>query len=147
MNIAQLTKQINEKILITGIINITGNFYLQRKNFEFEIFFRSLEKKGVKKYMNFAAIELLTSLSGTNPVRSIGSSNFYYKKIAGKISLKNNYLTIEGLAGEKGEKQYLVIKPFLTPGINILVDKRTNTIKFDELIKRIKIAIERIKKS
>jgi hypothetical protein len=64
----------------------------------------------------------------------------------GKILLKNNYLTIEGLAGEKGESQYLIIKPFLLPGINILIDKRNNTIQIDELINRINLAIERIKK-
>lgn len=146
LDISELTRSINEKILITGIINISGNFYFQKKDFEFEIIFETVKKRGIKQYMNFGAIELLTSLSGTNPIRTIGSSNFYYKKMAGKITLKNKYLTIEGLAGQKGENQYLIIKPFFMPGINILVDKRTNTIKLDELIERVKIAVERIKK-
>ncbi len=126
-------------------MNILGNLNISKNNLEIETIFNSVKKRNVTQYMNFGAIQLLTSLSGTSPVKRVGSSNFYYKEIKGKISVKNNYLTIEGLAGEKGESQYLVIKPILLPGINILIDKRNNTIRIDELINRVNTVIERIK--
>jgi len=145
IDINKLTTSFNEKIIITGFMNILGNLNISKNNLEIETIFNSMKKRNVRQYMNFGAIQLLTSLSGTSPVKRVGSSNFYYKEIKGKISVKNNYLTIEGLAGEKGESQYLVIKPILLPGINILIDKRNNTIRIDELINRVNTVIERIK--
>jgi len=145
-DINKLATSFNEKIIINGFMNISGNFNISKNNLEIEAIFNSAKTRNMRQYMNFGAIQLLTSLSGANPVKRVGSSNFYYKEMKGKILLKNNYLTIEGLAGEKGESQYLIIKPFLLPGINILIDKRNNTIQIDELINRINLAIERIKK-
>ncbi|MGB9678104.1 MAG: hypothetical protein ACPLZ9_05735 [Candidatus Ratteibacteria bacterium] len=126
-------------------MNIKGEFNIGKDKFEIETIFNSVEKKGIKQFMNFGAIELLASLSGTNPVKIASSSNFYYKNIKGRILIKDNRFTIEGLLGEKGENQYLITKPFLLPGINILINKKNNTIEIDELINRVNLAIERIK--
>ncbi|MCX7917596.1 MAG: hypothetical protein N2589_05660 [bacterium] len=126
-------------------MNFEGTFYLKGEKFEIETIFNSVRVKGKKQFMNFGAIQVLSSLSGGNPIKYVGGSNFYYKDIKGKISIKDNHFTIEGLLGEKNGNQYLVIKPLLLPGINILVNKRNNTIKLDELINRVKLAIERIK--
>ncbi|MCM8803895.1 MAG: hypothetical protein NC833_01410 [Candidatus Omnitrophica bacterium] len=145
ININKLAISLNDKIVINGLINLVGSFNILKGNLELDTIFKSIKKKGVKQYMNFGAIEFITSLSGTNPIKRVGTSNFYYSNISGKISIKNNRLTIEGLAGEKGENQYLVTKPFLLPGINLLIDKRNNTIEINELINRVNLAIERIK--
>jgi len=145
LNINKLASSFNENLVITGFMNLKGNLDISGETFEIETIFNSI-KRGVKQYMNFGAVELISSLSGGNPIRRFGQTNFYYKNIAGKISIKNNYFTIEGLAGEKGENQYLVIKPFLLPGINILINKNNNTIQLDEFINRVNLAIERIKK-
>ncbi|MGC8977039.1 MAG: hypothetical protein ACP5OB_05385 [Candidatus Ratteibacteria bacterium] len=145
MDIYKLAFSFNDKIIISGLINLNGSFNISKKNREFETFFKSIKKKGIKQYMNFGAIAFISSLSGENPVKQLGSSNFYYRDICGKITLKNDRLTIEGLLGEKGENQYLITKPFLLPGINLFINKRNNTIEIKELINRVKLAIERIK--
>jgi hypothetical protein len=145
IDINKLTTSFNEKIIITGFMNIDGNFNISKDNFEIEAIFNSVKKRNIRQYMNFKAMELITFLSGTNSIKKMGSSNFYYKEMKGKISVKNNYLTIEGLAGEKGENQYLITKPFLLPGINILIDKKHNTIRIEEFINRVNFVIERIK--
>lgn len=145
INIEKLVKSIDKDIIITGIINIDGNFEIKGNDINLETLFYSKTKKGIKQFMNFGALELLTSLSGSNPIKKVGESNFYYKTIFGKVIIKNGLFTIEGLAGEKNGKQYLMIKPILLPGINILIDRKNNTIELSDLIKRIKIAIERVK--
>ncbi|MFN4226967.1 MAG: hypothetical protein ACK4F0_02350 [Candidatus Ratteibacteria bacterium] len=126
-------------------MNIKGQFNIGKDKFEIETFFNSVRKKGVKQLMNFSAIEILSSLSGDNPIKHFGTSNFYYNEIKGKILIKDNYFTIEGLIGEKNGNQYIITKPFFLPGINILVNKNRNTIELNELINRINLAIERIK--
>ncbi|MCM8817925.1 MAG: hypothetical protein NC915_00340 [Candidatus Omnitrophica bacterium] len=145
IDINKLSSSFEKNIVITGFINLNGNFNIEKDKFEFETSFNSVPKRGIKQYMNFGAVEVIASLSGGSVIKQFGTSNFYYKTIAGRISLKDNYLTIEGLAGEKGDNQYLIIKPILFPGINILIDKKNNTIKFDEFINRVNLAIERIK--
>lgn len=145
INLKKLCFSFNKKIVFEGLMNIKGEFNIEKDKFEIETIFNSVKKKGVKQFMNFGAIEILSSLSGGNPVKQFGTSNFYYKDIKGKISIKDNHFTIEGLLGEKNENQYLITKPFLLPGINILINKRNNTIQLDELINRVNVAIERIK--
>lgn len=145
ININKLALSLNDKIVINGLINLKGSFNISKEDLELEAIFKSIKRKGIKQYMNFGAIEFITSLSGANPIKQFGTSNFYYNNIGGKISIKNNHLTIEGLLGEKGENQYLITKPFLLPGINLLIDKRSNTIEINELINRVNLAIERIK--
>jgi len=147
LDIYKLANSFNEKIVISGFINLKGYFNIAYEKREIEINFNSVKKLGIKQYMNFGAVELIASLSGGNILKRFGSSNFYYKNIAGKISIKDNDFTIEGLAGEKGENQYLIVKPFLLPGINILIDKKNNTIHLDEFINRVNQAIERIKQN
>ncbi|MCM8810198.1 MAG: hypothetical protein NC917_00910 [Candidatus Omnitrophica bacterium] len=126
-------------------MNIKGQFNIGKGKFEIETFFNSVKKKGVKQLMNLGAIEILSSLSGGNPIKHFGTSNFYYKDIKGKILIKDNHFTIEGFIGEKDGNQYIITKPFLLPGINILINKNRNTIELDELINRVNLAIKRIK--
>lgn len=145
INIKKLAFSFSEKILFEGLMDIKGEFNLGNGNFEIETVFNSVRKKGTKQFMNFGAIEILSALSGGNPIKMAGSSNFYYKEIKGKVTIKNNRFTIEGLLGEKNGNQYLITRPFLLPGINILINKKNNTIQLDELINRVNLAIERIK--
>ncbi|HOK56063.1 MAG TPA: hypothetical protein PKV21_03050 [bacterium] len=145
LNLKKLAYSFNEKIVFEGLMNINGEFNIGKGKFEIDVTFNSVKKRGIKQFMNFGAIELIASLSGGNPIRMAGSSNFYYKDIKGRISIKDNRFTIEGLLGEKNGNQYLITKPFLLPGINILINKKSNTIEIHELINRVNLAIERIR--
>lgn len=107
---------------------------------------KSVNKRGVKKIMNFGAVKFFTTLAGGNPIKTIGTSNFYYGKIGMKITLKNNRLTIEGLLGERNGQQYIIKGRFLRNSINLTIDKSSNTIRISDLKERIQKAIERSKK-
>lgn len=144
-NIEKFVSSISDEIYISGIIDIRGFFNLKGKNVELETTIKSVKKKGVKQIMNFGAIKVLVAMSGGSPIKSIGSSNFYYSKIGIKINLKNNYLTLKGLAGEKKNVQYIIKKSFFRQGINLTIDKNSNTIEISHFIRRIKSAIRRIK--
>lgn len=106
-----------------------------------EVTFRSVEKRGVKQILNFGAVKALTALATGNPVRSLGQRDFPYQKMAGRVSIRNGYLTIEGLAGRKGESGYLLKSRPFGQGINVLVHTKTNTIRLEDFRKRLARAL------
>ena len=144
-NIEKFVSSISDEIYISGVINVNGFLNFKGKDVEMETTIKSVRKRGVKQIMNFGAIKVLVAMSGGNPMKTIGSSNFYYSKIGIKITLKNNYLTLEGLAGERRNVQYMIKKSFLRQGINLTIDRNSNTIEISHFIRRIKDAIKRIK--
>ena len=145
LNIEKLVKELSKEIYISGIFNIDGNFELEDGNYKLESKIVSVRKRRIKQIMNFGAVKFFTTLAGGNPVRMVGSSNFYYGKMGLKIIVKNNRLTVEGLLGEKNGKQYIIKGRFLRSSINLSIDKSSNTINISDLKKRIKTAIRRTK--
>ncbi|MDX9799322.1 MAG: hypothetical protein RBT05_10750 [Bacteroidales bacterium] len=124
---------MNEEVYISGVMDIEGKGYYSNGSPVLELIFKTKKSKGVKQVMNFGAVKFISSLGGGNPIKSIGSANFRYNIISGKVRIKDGYLTIEGLAGKKGDK-YFLVKSGLFGGINISIDKR-NTIKIEDLIR------------
>jgi len=145
LNIGKLVKKLSKEIYISGIFNINGNFELGDGNYKLESKIVSVRKRRIKQIMNFGAVKFFTTLAGGNPIRMVGSSNFYYGKMGLKITAKNNRLTIEGLLGEKNGQQYIIKGRFLRSSINLAIDKSSNTINISDLKKRIKTAIKRTK--
>lgn len=136
INLHDLVRDLSEEIYISGILNVDGNGSFTEKGPEIAVSFRTKPARGVKQVMNFGAIRVLASLGGGSPVKALGSSDFRYSLIAGKMTVKDGYLTIEGLAGKKGD-QNLLIRGGLFGGINLAISKDSNTIKIDELKRRI----------
>jgi len=95
----------------------------------------------VKQALNFGAVKALTALATGHPIRSISRQDFSYQKMAGRVTIKNGYLTIEGLAGRKGESGYLLKSRPFGQGINVLVHTKTNTIRLEDFRKRIARAL------
>ena len=144
-NIEKFVSSISDEIYVSGVINVNGFLNFNGKDVEMETTIKSVRKRGVKQIMNFGAVKVLVAMSGGNLIKSIGSSNFYYSKIGVKITLKNNYLTLEGLAGKRRNVQYMIKKSFLRQGINLTIDRNSNTIEISHFIRRIKDAIKRVK--
>jgi len=145
INISRLVHALNEDIYVSGILDAEGNGSINKPEPDLEITFRSRKKKGVKQLMNFGAIKVIASLSGGSAIKSFGTSDFPYGMIAGRVTINNGYLTIEGLAGRKGHQEIL-IKKGLFKGVNLFIDRRFNTINIQDLRKRIIHAIESMKK-
>ncbi|MCM8760386.1 MAG: hypothetical protein NC832_01545 [Candidatus Omnitrophica bacterium] len=145
INISRLVHALHEDIYISGVIDAEGKGSLNKPESDLEITFKSRKKKGVKQVMNFGAIKVIASLSGGSVIKSFGTSDFPYRMIAGRVTINDNYLTIEGLAGRKGYQE-LLIKKGLFKGINLFIDRRFNTIEIQDLRNRIIHAIETMKK-
>jgi len=141
ISISSLFNSLNPQIYVSGIMNLKGYAKLNKTDKEIEVVFDTSKKKGEKQFLNFAAVKALLHFGASSLITSARKTNYSYKKLAGKITLKNGYLTIEGLAGEKGENQYLVRSGYFGPRINILVNKKTNTIKLEDFRKRIRNAV------
>ena len=145
INLSRLIHSLNEEIYISGILDAKGKGSFNKDEPEFDIVFMSRKKKGVGQVMNFGAIQVIASLSGSNPIKSFGTSDFPYGVIKGRVIIDNGYLTIEGLAGRKGH-QDILIKKGTFKGINLFIDRRFNTIKIEDIKHRITHAIETMKK-
>ncbi|MCX8082900.1 MAG: hypothetical protein N3D17_05850 [bacterium] len=144
INISPLVHSLNEDIYISGILDAEVRGSLNKDTPDIDVVFRSKKKRGIKQVMNFGAIKVISSLSGS-PIKSFGSSDFPYGVIAGRVTMNNGYLTIEGLAGRKGLHEIL-IKKGVFKGINLFIDRRFNTIKIEDLQRRITHAVETMKK-
>jgi hypothetical protein len=94
--------------------------------------------------MNFGAISFIASFGGGNPIKAFGSSDLGYNTIAGRATINEGYLTIEGLAGQDGHRQ-LLIKGGRFRGVNLSIDSESNTIKIQNLKHQIDEAIRRMK--
>lgn len=145
INLSHLVHSLNEEIYVSGILDAEGKGSFNKDEPQFDVVFRSRKKKGIKQVMNFGAIKVISSLSGSSPIRSFGTSDFPYGVIAGRAVINNGYLTIEGLAGRKGN-QDILIKKGIFKGINLFIDRRFNTIEIEDLQHRIIHAIETMKK-
>lgn len=144
IDISSLVHSLNRDIYVSGIIDAEGYGSFNKDEPQFDVVFKSRKKKGVKQVMNFGAIKVISSLSGS-PVKSFGTSDFPYGLIYGRVIINKGYLTIEGLAGSKGTQEIL-IKKGLLKGINLFIDRRFNTIRIEDLRGRIIHAIETMKK-
>lgn len=130
----------NNEVYISGILDVNGQGTFTGQGPEVTVVFRSKPVRGVKQVMNFSAIKVLASLGGGNPIKTFGSSNFGYKLIAGRVTIKENHLTLEGMAGEKGGQDLLVKGGFFS-GVNLSIDRNSNTIKIEEIKHRIDAAL------
>jgi len=144
LNLLGVSQALNDQVFVSGILNISGSFLLAREEKFFETTFVSVDKKGIKQTLNFGAVRALTALATGNPIRSIGKQDFHYLKLAGRVTIKNGYITIEGLAGKKGENSYLLKGPIWGQGINVLVHTKTNTIRLEDFRKRLARAASNI---
>ena len=79
-------------------------------------------------------------------IASVSKPYFAFRSIAGRVSLHNDSLTLEGLAGEKGTAQYIIRGPLLGSGLNVLVDGRNNTIRLGYLKSRIRSAAKKFRR-
>lgn len=136
IDLLPLAKSLSDEIYISGAMDVEGRGHIAETGPVIEITFRSKRTRGVRQVMNFGAVKVISSLGGGTPAKSFGSSNFAYSSIAGRVTIQEGYLTVEGLAGERGGRQFLV-RSGLFGGINLTIDKETNTIKMEELIRMI----------
>ncbi len=143
--LSEFVRALSNEVCISGILDIDGKGKLAGGGSEVAASFRSRPVRGVKQVMNFSAIRVLASMGGGNPIRVFGSSDFGYSLIAGRLTVKDNHLTIEGLAGEKG-KQNLLIKGGVFGGVNLSVDRTSNTIRIEEVKRRVEAATKSIKR-
>lgn len=134
---------LNKDIYISGILDVYGKGFINEPGPDMEIVFRSVKKKGVDQMMNFGAISFIASFGGGNPIKAFGSSDLGYNTMAGRATINEGYLTIEGLAGQEGHRQFL-IKGGAFKGVNLSIDKDSNTIKIQSLKNQINEAIKRI---
>jgi hypothetical protein len=145
LNLGALVNSLNREIEMSGIIDIAGDgTYKTGEDMDMTVEFNSVKRRGVGQYMNFSAVQVISALGGGNPVKTMGSANFNYSKIAGRITLKENYITLQGLAGESRGQQYLIRGGIFGTGMNLMIDEKSNTIKLQELIDRVKNAVDRI---
>ncbi|MBN1444486.1 MAG: hypothetical protein JW957_00055 [Candidatus Omnitrophica bacterium] len=144
INITPLVQDLNRDIYISGIIDIDGKGFVNEPGPDMELVFRSKKKRGVEQLMNFGAISFIASFGGGNPIKAFGSSDLGYNMMAGRVTINEGYLTIEGLAGQDGHRQFL-IRGGTFGGVNLAIDKDSNTIKIQRLKNRIDEAIRRIK--
>jgi len=132
---------LSEQILVSGIVKLSLQGQLSGHDYQVILDFQSQPKLGVKQTLNFGAVKALAALGGGGTIRAIASADFHYQKIAGTISLKKGYLTVNGLAGSYQHYQYLVRSARFGQGINVLVDPQMNTIRLPYLLARIQDAI------
>lgn len=145
INLSGLVSDLSEEVYISGILDVDGKGAFTQEGPEVEVSFRSKPARGVKQAMNFGAVRVLATLGGGSPIKTFGSSDFRYNLIAGRLTVKNDYLTIEGLAGRKGDQNFL-IRGGLFGGINLSIDRDSNTIKIEELQRRITTATQSLKR-
>jgi len=145
LSISEFVRDLSDEVYISGILDLNGKAAFGKSGPEAEVSFRSKPARGVKQVMNFSAISVLASMGGGSPIKTFGSSDFGYNLIAGRLTVRNNYLTIEGLAGERGG-QNLLIKGGTFGGINLSVDKYSNTISLEEIRRRAAAATQSMKR-
>lgn len=144
LNITPLVQDLNKDIYISGILDVDSKGFINEPGPDMEIVFRSKKKRGVKQLMNFGAISFIASFGGGSPIRTFGSSDLGYNTMAGRVTIDEGYLTIEGLAGKEGYKQFLIRGGFFG-GVNLSIDKDLNTIRIQSLKNQINEAIQRVK--
>jgi len=145
LSLSDFVRALSDEVHIGGILDIDGKGSFTDRGPEVTVSFRSKPTKGVKQVMNFSAISVLASLGGGSPIKAFGSSDFGYNQMAGRLTVKENDLTIEGLAGERG-KQNLLIRGGVFGGINLSVDRNSNTISIEEIKHRVAAATQSIKR-
>jgi hypothetical protein len=106
----------------------------------------TVERRGTSQWINVEALNKLTVLSSGNGGSNVYGGlvtffdNFRYSKMGFKATLKNDRLTLRGVATKDG-KEFLVVGSLLPPTVNII--SHTQEIGFSELLRR----LERIKQA
>ena len=143
--LADFVRALSDEVYIAGVLDINGKGAFGGGAPEVAVSFRSRPVKGVKQVMNFSAINVLASMGGGNPVKAIGSSNFGYRLIAGRLTVRDKHLTIEGMAGTRG-RHNLLIKGGTFRGMNLSIDRESNTISMEEIKRRAAAATQSMKR-
>jgi len=149
INLEKLIHSLNPDILITGAVNVICFLELGVKNFSMQAKIDNVPGMPFSQKLNIGAVKALASLGSSSFAGSIGrqfgSNNFYYRKLSGVISLTNGQLTIEGTAKRAGNNDYLITSEIFGSGINVLVDRKNNSIHVEDLKRRILNAMQQNK--
>ena len=113
VDLSGFAASLNKDVYVSGRMDIEGSGNFSEGVRALEISFRSRRTRGVKQVMNFGAVKAISSLGGGNPVKAVGGSNFGYSLIAGRVTIRNEFLTVEGACrGEGGHAVYSQKRPF-----------------------------------
>jgi len=129
--------------VINGTVDATASVLVRRGDPVAELSFASVRKRGVKQALNFGAVKALMQLTGNygSAMSGISKADFNYSTLAGRVTYRDGYVTLEGLAGVKGPNQILLKGPAVGQGINIFVNSTTNTIRLEDLRRRVENAL------
>lgn len=130
---------------VTGIVNgeVKDLAVSYGQPESFFLFIESEKKKGIPQLFSLKAADDI-SVIGTGSESALSSSswltkfvdNFRYQKIGISCSLKNDIFTLNGTIREKGN-EYLVKGSWLF-GINVVNKMPRNTIRFKDMLDRLK---------
>ncbi|MGC9065267.1 MAG: hypothetical protein ACP5JO_01380 [Candidatus Ratteibacteria bacterium] len=149
INLEKFIHSLNTDILITGLVNVICFLEFGNKDFSVQARIDNVPGMLFSQKLNISAVKALASLGSSSFAGSIGkqfgSNNFYYRKLSGVISLTNGQLTIEGTAKRAGNHDYLITSEIFGSGINVLVDRKNNSIHVEDLKRRILNAMQQNK--
>ncbi len=149
INLEKLVHSLNPDVLITGIMNLVCFIGFGKKDFSLMAKFDNVPGMPFSQKLNISAVKALASLGsssfGGSIGKKLGSTNFYYRKIGGVVSYQNGLLTIEGTAKKSANHDYLISSEIFGSGINVLVDRKNNSIHMEDLKQRINNAMKQNK--
>ena len=149
INLLKLVQSLNPDIVVTGLVNVISFLEIGNKEFSMQAKIDNIPQRPFSQKLNISAVRALASLGSSGFAGSIGrkfgSSDFYYRKLSGVISITNGQLTIEGTAKKAGDNDYLVTSEIFGSGINVLVDRKNNSIHIEDLKQRISNAMKQNK--
>ncbi|MCM8770013.1 MAG: hypothetical protein NC911_10185 [Candidatus Omnitrophica bacterium] len=143
VNLLKFFTAVNDQVIVSGIVKSQVEGKVSPGSFQLSLRIESVPARGVKQTLNFGAVKALTALGGGGTIRAITKSDFHYRKLAGRLTLADGYLTIEGLAGRHGHYQYFLQSSPWGQGINVFVDPEMNTIRLEYLLSRLQTAFSR----
>jgi len=149
INLEKLIHNLNPDVLVTGIVNLICFMEFGKNNVSLMARFDNVPGRPFSQKLNIGAVEALAKLGSSSFSGSIGrqfgSENFYYRRIGGVINYQDGLLTIEGTVKKAGNYDYLVTSEIFGSGINVLVDKKNNSIHIEDLKQRINNAMKQNK--
>ncbi|HQL65657.1 MAG TPA: hypothetical protein PLS78_07360, partial [bacterium] len=149
INLEKLIHNLNPDVLVTGIVNLICFMEFGKNNVSLMARFDNVPGRPFSQKLNIGAVESLAKLGPSSFSGSIGrqfgSENFYYRRIGGVINYQDGLLTIEGTVKKAGNYDYLVTSEIFGSGINVLVDKKNNSIHIEDLKQRINNAMKQNK--
>jgi len=142
-DLEQLTSGMSENLSVTGLMDFEGTMLMRDRHFLLTVEFRSRKARARRQVFDVKAVKALMALGGGGGMK-VSQTEFAYTDIAGRVTVEDEYLIFEGLAGKEGEYEYLVRNRSPFPGVNVLVHTRTNTIRLADFARRISRAAEYI---